>query len=92
VFELVKPCQNCKSYILKPKNKVNLNLGEIVEKIESFSYEILAFTGSMLSLKKKCKINIYASGKIAIMTKDLNQVQKFAADLEKVLDVKKNNR
>ena len=46
----------------------------------------------MLSLKKKCKINIYASGKIAIMTKDLNQVQKLAVDLEKVLDVKKNNR
>ncbi len=92
MFELVKPCQNCKSYILKPKNKVNLNLGEIVKKIESFSYEILAFTGSMLSLKKKCKINIYASGKIAIMTKDLNQVQKLTVDLEKVLDVKKNNR
>ena len=92
MFELVKPCQNCKSYILKPKNKVNLNLGEIVKKIESFSYEILAFTGSMLSLKKKCKINIYASGKIAIMTKDLNQVQKLAVDLEKVLDVEKNNR
>lgn len=92
MFELVKPCQNCKSYILKPKNRVNLNLDEIVKKIESFSYEILAFTGSMLSLKKKCKINIYASGKIAIMTKDLNQVQKLAVDLEKVLDVKKNNR
>ena len=92
MFELVKPCQNCKSYILKPKNKVNLNLGEIVKKIESFSYEILAFTGSMLSLKKKCKINIYASGKVAIMTKDLNQVQKLAVDLEKVLDVEKNNR
>ncbi len=92
MFELVKPCQNCKSYILKPRNRVNLNLDEIVKKIESFSYEILAFTGSMLSLKKKCKINIYASGKIAIMTKDLNQVQKLAVDLEKVLDVKKNNR
>ena len=92
MFELIKPCQNCKSYILKPRNRVNLNLDEIVKKIESFSYEILAFTGSMLSLKKKCKINIYASGKIAIMTKDLNQVQKLAVDLEKVLDVKKNNR
>ena len=92
MFELVKPCQNCKSYILKPRNRVNLNLDEIVKKIESFSYEILAFTGSVLSLKKKCKINIYASGKIAIMTKDLNQVQKLAVDLEKVLDVKKNNR
>ena len=92
MFELVKPCQNCKSYILKPKKRASLNLDEIVKKIESFSYEILAFTGSMLSLKKKCKINIYASGKIAIMTKDLNQVQKLAVDLEKVLDVKKNNR
>ena len=92
MFELIKPCQNCKSYILKPKNRVNLNLDEIVKKIESFSYEILAFTGSVLSLKKKCKINIYASGKIAIMTKDLNQVHKLAVDLEKVLDVKKNNR
>ena len=92
MFELVKPCQNCKSYILKPKKRASLNLDEIVKKIESFSYEILAFTGSMLSLKKKCKINIYASGKIAIMTKDLNQVQKLALDLEKVLDVKKNNR
>ena len=92
MFELVKPCQNCKSYILTPKDRASLNLDEIVKKIESFSYEILAFTGSMLSLKKKCKINIYASGKIAIMTKDLNQVQKLAVDLEKVLDVKKNNR
>ena len=91
MFELVKPCQNCKSYILKPKNKSTFELDEIVKKIENFSFEILAFTGSMLSLKKDCKVNIYASGKIAIITTDLNQVKKLATDLEKVLNIKKNN-
>ncbi len=90
MFELVKPCQNCKSYILKPKNKITFELDEIIKKIESFSFEILAFTGSMLSLKKDCKVNIYASGKIAIITKDLNQVKELAADLENVLNIKKN--
>jgi len=59
------------------------------KKIENFSFEILAFTGSMLSLKKDCKINIYASGKIAIITKDLNQVKELASDLENVLNIKK---
>tara|TARA_B100001142_G_C13767957_1_gene435972 strand:+ start:28 stop:300 length:273 start_codon:yes stop_codon:yes gene_type:complete len=89
VFEIVKPCQNCKSYILKPKNKTTFELDEIVNKIENFSFEILAFTGSMLSLKKNCKINVYASGKIAILTKDLNQVKDLVADLENVLNIKK---
>ncbi len=89
MFEIVKPCQNCKSYILKPKNKTTFELDEIVNKIENFSFEILAFTGSMLSLKKNCKINVYASGKIAILTKDLNQVKDLVADLENVLNIKK---
>ena len=64
-------------------------LNEIQIKIENFAFEILAFTGSMLSLKKGCKINIYASGKIAIITKDLNQVKELATDLENVLSIKK---
>ena len=89
MFEIVKPCQNCKSYILKPKNKTTFELDEIVNKIENFSFEILAFTGSMLSLKKNCKINVYASGKIAILTKDLNQVKDLVVDLENVLNIKK---
>lgn len=87
MFEIIKPCQNCKSFILKPKKKIKLDLEKI--KIEKFSFEILAFTGSMLSLKKKCKINIYNSGKIAIITKDLNHVQNLALELENVLYEKK---
>ena len=89
MFHILKPCQNCKSFILKPKKKMNLNLEQISEKIENFSFEVLAFTGSMLSVKKDCKINIYHSGKIAIITKDLNRVQNLAKELENVLHEKK---
>ena len=89
MFEILKPCQNCKSFILKPKKKIKLNLKRIIKKVEKFSFEILAFTGSMLSLKKDCKINIYNSGKIVIITKDLNHVQNLALELENVLYEKK---
>jgi TATA-box binding protein (TBP) (component of TFIID and TFIIIB) len=68
---------------------MNLNLEQISEKLENFSFEVLAFTGSMLSVKKDCKINIYHSGKMAVMTKDLNRVQKIAEELENILHEKK---
>ena len=89
MFNILKPCQNCKSFILKPKKKININLERISEKMGEKSFEILAFTGSMLSVKKECKINIYNSGKIAIITKDLNRVQNLAKELENVLNEKK---
>ena len=89
MFEIKKPCQSCKSYILKPKNKVQLNLKNMVENIREPSFEVLAFTGSMLSLRKKCKINIYNSGKIVVITKDLNQVHEVAKELENVIDIEK---
>ena len=89
MFEIIKPCQSCKSYILKPKEKVQFNLKDLVKNIEELSFEILAFTGSMLSLRKKCKINIYNSGKITVITKDLNQVHEIAKELENVIDIEK---
>ena len=89
MFEIKKPCQNCKSYILKPKKKVKLNLENIMENIKELSFEVLAFTGSMLSIRKKCKINIYNSGKIVVITKDLNQVHEIAKELENVIDIEK---
>ena len=89
MFEIIKPCQNCKSYVLKPKKKVELNLKDIVKNIEELSIEVLAFTGSMLSIRKKCKINIYNSGKIVVITKDLNQVHEIAKELENVIDIEK---
>ena len=89
MFEIKKPCQNCKSYVLKPKKKVELNLENIEENIKELSFEVLAFTGSMLSLRKKCKINIYNSGKIVVITKDLNLVQEITEELENVIDIEK---
>ena len=89
MFNILKSCQNCKSFILKPKKEMNLNLEQISEKMENFSFEVLAFTGSMLSVKKDCKINIYHSGKMAVMTKDLNRVEKIAEELENILHEKK---
>ena len=89
MFEIKKPCQNCKSYVLKPKKKIELNLENIVKNIKELSFEVLAFTGSMLSLRKKCKINIYNSGKIVVITKDLNQVHEVAKELETVIDIEK---
>lgn len=89
MFEIIKPCQSCKSYVLKPKEKVQFNLKDLVKNIEELSFEILAFTGSMLSLRKKCKINIYNSGKITVITKDLNQVHEIAKELENVIDIEK---
>ena len=89
MFEIIKPCQSCKSYVLKPKKKVELNLKDIVKNIEELSIEVLAFTGSMLSIRKKCKINIYNSGKIVVITKDLNQVHEIAKELENVIDIEK---
>ena len=89
MFEIKKPCQSCKSYVLKPKKKVELNLENLVQHIKELSFEVLAFTGSMLSLRKKCKINIYNSGKIVVITKDLNQVHEIAKELENVIDIEK---
>ena len=68
---------------------MKIQLERISEKMEKKSFQILAFTGSMLSVKKDCKINIYNSGKIAIITKDLNHVQNLAKELENILNEKK---
>ena len=90
MFEIKKPCQSCKSYILKPK-KSTIKFEKYGENIKEPSFEVLAFTGSMLSLRKKCKINIYNSGKIVVITKDLNQVHEIAKELENVMTLKKDN-
>ena len=89
MFEIVTPCESCKSYILKPNKDIIINFKKIVEEIEKHAFEIIAYTGSMLSLKKGCKINIYNSGRIAVITKDLNLVYRIASEIENILTNKK---
>ena len=77
MFEIIKPCLSCKSFVLKPKKEIKLNLEEIIETIKENGFTVKAYTGSLLSIFKKYKINIYSSGKIVVITKDNDQLMKF---------------
>ena len=51
------------------KNKFKLNLEELKLSFEELGFKIIAYTGTLLSIQKKCKINVYVSGKIVVITK-----------------------
>ena len=68
-----------------PKENNSLTLEDISDLLIDNAFELKTFTGSMLSLHKKNKINIYNSGKIVIMTKDLNEVKELARELSDIL-------
>ena len=45
MFEIIKPCLNCNSFVLKPKTDLKLNLEDIIETIEaSGPSSVLGFT------------------------------------------------
>ena len=67
MFNIVKPCKSCKSYILMPKEKFRLDLEKLKSVLETKEFRTKAYTGTLLSIEKKCKINIYASGKLLFL-------------------------
>ena len=85
MFSTIRVCQNCSSYVLKPKKKINANLDYILEKLKVKGFKIIAFTGTMISAERICKINIYASGKTVIVTKDITIVNKLKEELSNIL-------
>ena len=85
MFNIIKPCKSCKSYVLVPKDKLKLNLEELKIKLESLEFKTKAYTGTLLSTEKKCKINIYASGKIVIVTRKEELVLKLEEELSNIL-------
>ncbi len=85
MFEIIKPCLNCNSFVLKPKTDLKLNLEDIIETIEERKFIIKVYTGSMLSIFKECKINIYISGKVVIITKDYELIKKIEKELSSIL-------
>lgn len=85
MFTVVKPCRSCKSYVLKPNEEITTDIENLKELIEKNGYDIIAFTGTLLSVKKDCKVNIYKSGKITIVTKDENLVMKVKEELSNIL-------
>jgi len=88
VFNIVKPCKACSSFVLMPKVEKTLELELLKEKLQEENYLIKAYTGSLISAEKKCKINIYSSGKTIIKTKDSKLVEKLSKELSNILYVK----
>ncbi len=68
-----------------PKKEIKLNLEEIIETIKESGFAVKAYTGSLLSLFKKCKINIYSSGKIVVITKDKEIINDIKKELSSIL-------
>ena len=85
MLDIVKPCKGCKSHILMPKDKVKIDLESLKLKLETLKFKTKAYTGTLLSTEKECKINIYVSGKIAIITRDEELVLKLRNQLSNIL-------
>ena len=85
MFNIIKPCKSCKSYVLVPKDKLKLNLEELKINLENLEFKTKAYTGTLLATEKKCKINIYLSGKIVIVTRKEELVLKLEEELSNIL-------
>ena len=85
MFNIVKPCKSCKSYILMPKEKFRLDLEKLKSVLETKEFRTKAYTGTLLSIEKKCKINIYASGKIVVLTREEDDVLNLHDELSSIL-------
>ena len=71
-----------------PRVEKTLELELLKEKLQEENYLIKAYTGSLISAEKKCKIHIYSSGKTIIKTKDSKLVEKLSKELSNILYVK----
>ena len=56
-----------------PKGKLRPDLENLKNILEKLQFKTKAYTGSLLSTEKGCKINIYLSGKIVIITRNEEQ-------------------
>ena len=85
MFNIVKPCKSCKSYVLMPKEKFEIDLERLKDVLERKKFKTKAYTGTLLSVEKECKINIYNSGKIVILTKSEEYVLNLNNELSTIL-------
>ena len=85
MFDIVKPCQNCKSFVLNPNKNIEINFDEIQKELNNRNFRTIAYTGSLLSVKKECKINIYNSGKIVVVTRDQKYIEAIKKEFSSIL-------
>ncbi len=85
MFNIIKPCKACSSFVLIPIIDKKIILKQLKEKLEGHNYKIHAYTGSLISTEKNCKINIYSSGKTIIKTRNHQLVEKLSKELSNIL-------
>ena len=68
-----------------PKEKFRLDLEKLKCVLETKEFRTKAYTGTLLSIEKKCKINIYASGKIVVLTREEDEVLSLHDELSSIL-------
>ena len=85
MFNIVKTCQNCTSFVLTPKKEIKINMEELKEKLENNMFKSRVYTGTVLSVEKKCKINIYKSGKVIVFTRNNELVGDLNEELSSIL-------
>ena len=68
-----------------PKDKLKLDLEELKTTLENLEFKTKAYTGTLLSIEKECKTNIYVSGKVAIITRDKELALKLGDQLSNIL-------
>ena len=85
MFNVVKPCRSCKSHVLIPKEKFKFDLEKLKSVLETKEFKTKAYTGTLLSIEKKCKINIYVSGKIVVLTREEDDALSLHDELSSIL-------
>ena len=85
MFDVVKPCLNCQYFVLIPKRKIEINFDEIQKELTNRKFRTVAYTGSLLSVKKECKINIYNSGKIVVVTRNQEYIDTIKKEFSSIL-------
>ncbi len=64
---------------------MKLDLDNLKSVLEKLKFKTKAYTGSLLSTEKGCKINIYLSGKIVIITRNEEQFIELKEELSNIL-------
>ena len=61
------------------------DLEKLKKVLETKKFKTKAYTGTLLSIERECKINIYASGKSVILTKEKEHALKLHGELSSIL-------
>ena len=62
-----------------------MNFDEIKKELNKRNFRTVAYTGSLLSVKKECKINIYNSGKIVVVTRNQEYIDTIKEEFSSIL-------